>query len=58
VTTLGTGQITPRVVALDGKPAIHKLMPLSLTFGHRVVNGGETVRFLVAMIQRLEQSIP
>jgi pyruvate dehydrogenase E2 component (dihydrolipoamide acetyltransferase) len=30
-------------------------MPLSLTFDHRVVTGGEAVRFLGALIADLEQ---
>ena len=29
-------------------------MPLSLTFDHRVVTGGEAVRFLGALIRELE----
>ena len=34
------------VVAYGGKPAIRRIMPLSLTFDHLVVTGGEAARFL------------
>jgi 2-oxoisovalerate dehydrogenase E2 component (dihydrolipoyl transacylase) len=55
VAILSTGRITPRVVAADGRPAVHKVMPLSLTFDHRVVTGGEATRFLAAVIADLER---
>ena len=46
VAILSTGRITPMVVARQGKRAIRRIMPLSLTFDHRVVTGGEAARFL------------
>jgi 2-oxoisovalerate dehydrogenase E2 component (dihydrolipoyl transacylase) len=55
VAILSTGRIAPRVVAADGRPAVHKIMPLSLTFDHRVVTGGEAARFLAAVIADLER---
>jgi len=35
-------------------PAIHRLLPLSLTFDHRAISGGEAGRFLAAAISNLE----
>jgi pyruvate dehydrogenase E2 component (dihydrolipoamide acetyltransferase) len=55
VAILSTGRIEPQVVAVDGRPAVHRLMPLSLTIDHRVVTGGEAARFLAAVIDGLEQ---
>jgi 2-oxoisovalerate dehydrogenase E2 component (dihydrolipoyl transacylase) len=55
VAILSTGRITPRVVAAGGRPAVHKVIPLSLTFDHRVVTGGEAARFLAAVIADLER---
>jgi 2-oxoisovalerate dehydrogenase E2 component (dihydrolipoyl transacylase) len=55
VAILSTGRIAPRVVAVAGRPAVHKVMPLSLTFDHRVVTGGEAARFLAAAIADLER---
>jgi pyruvate dehydrogenase E2 component (dihydrolipoamide acetyltransferase) len=54
VAILGTGRARPDVVAFEGQVAVHSRMPLSLTFDHRVVTGGEAVRFLGALISDLE----
>lgn len=51
---LGIGRIQDRVVVDDGAMAIHKIMPLSLAFDHRVVDGVEAARFLNVIIDRLE----
>jgi pyruvate dehydrogenase E2 component (dihydrolipoamide acetyltransferase) len=55
VAILGTGRARADVVAVDGQVAVHSRMPLSLTFDHRVVTGGEAVRFLGALIADLER---
>jgi 2-oxoisovalerate dehydrogenase E2 component (dihydrolipoyl transacylase) len=55
VAILSTGRAMPRVVAVDGRPAVHRIMPLSLTFDHRVVTGGEAARFLASVIADLER---
>ena len=54
VAILGAGRITPQVVAQDGRPAVRRRVPLSLTFDHRAVSGGEAARFLAAVIADLE----
>jgi len=54
VAILGTGRARSDVVAIGGRVEIHQRMPLSLTFDHRVVTGGEAVRFLGAVIRDLE----
>ena len=36
--------------------ALHRMLPLSLTFDHRAVTGGEAARFLRAVIADLEKS--
>jgi pyruvate dehydrogenase E2 component (dihydrolipoamide acetyltransferase) len=56
VAILGTGRVRPDVVAVGDRIEIHLRMPLSLTFDHRVVTGGEAVRFLAAVIADLEQA--
>jgi pyruvate dehydrogenase E2 component (dihydrolipoamide acetyltransferase) len=55
VAILGTGRVRPDVVAVSDRIEIHVRMPLSLTFDHRVVTGGEAVRFLAAVLADLEQ---
>jgi 2-oxoisovalerate dehydrogenase E2 component (dihydrolipoyl transacylase) len=53
---VGAGRISQRVVARQGQPAVRRLLPLSLTFDHRVATGGEAARFLVALKSDLEQT--
>jgi 2-oxoisovalerate dehydrogenase E2 component (dihydrolipoyl transacylase) len=55
VAILGAGRIAPRAVVADGKLVAHRLLPLSLTFDHRCVTGGEAARFLRAAIEELER---
>lgn len=57
VAILGTGKMRRDVVATDdGKVEVHKRMPLSLSFDHRCITGGEACRFLAAVIGDLEKS--
>ena len=53
VAILGAGRVQDQVVAVKGAPAVHRVLPLSLTFDHRVVTGGEAARFLAAVIADL-----
>lgn len=54
VAILGAGRTRQRVVVVDGQPAVRRQMPLSLTFDHRAIMGGEAARFLGAVIADLE----
>jgi 2-oxoisovalerate dehydrogenase E2 component (dihydrolipoyl transacylase) len=54
VAILGAGRIVRDVVAVGDKIEIHQRIPLSLSFDHRCVTGGEAVRFLAAVIQDLQ----
>ncbi len=54
VTIVGTGGIRHDVVPVMGGIETHKRIPLSLTFDHRAVTGGEACRFLAAMIKDLQ----
>jgi pyruvate dehydrogenase E2 component (dihydrolipoamide acetyltransferase) len=54
VAILGTGRVRSDVIAAGGRLEVHRRMPLSLTFDHRVVTGGEAVRFLGALMSDLE----
>lgn len=56
VSILGCGRLYEAVCAVDGKPAVHKVMPLSLTFDHRAITGGEATRFLAILIDDLQQA--
>lgn len=54
VAILAAGRIRAEVVAVAGAPAVHRILPLSLTFDHRAVTGGEAARFLAAVRASLE----
>ena len=54
VAILGLGKILEKPVVRDGKIAIRKILPLSLSFDHRVVDGAEAVRFMNTVIALLE----
>ena len=55
VAILGAGKARSVLVARDGGPQVRRILPLSLTFDHRAVTGGEAARFLQAAIQDLER---
>ncbi len=54
VAILGAGRIRAAAVAVDGRPVVHRILPLSLSFDHRAVTGGEAARFLSVVINDLE----
>jgi pyruvate dehydrogenase E2 component (dihydrolipoamide acetyltransferase) len=54
VAILGIGRIEEKPVVRDGKVVIRRILPLSLSFDHRVVDGAEAARFLQTVITRLE----
>ena len=54
VTIVGAGGIRQEVVAYKGQAVVHPILPLSLTFDHRAVTGGEAARFLKALMDDLK----
>jgi pyruvate dehydrogenase E2 component (dihydrolipoamide acetyltransferase) len=54
VAILGVGKIKDTPVVRNGKLVVRKILSLSLSFDHRVVDGGEGARFLNTVIARLE----
>lgn len=56
VAILGCGRVREEARVYEGKVAIRRVMPLSLTFDHRAVTGGEASRYLGAIINYLEKS--
>jgi pyruvate dehydrogenase E2 component (dihydrolipoamide acetyltransferase) len=54
VAIVGAGRIVERVTLAGGSPKALRLLPLSLTFDHRALTGGEAARFLKAMVRALE----
>lgn len=53
VAILGCGRSREVALPRNGKIIVGKLLPLSLTFDHRAVTGGEATRYLAAIIKCL-----
>lgn len=56
VAIVGAGRARDAVVAQHGHAVVTRVLPLSLTFDHRVVMGGEATRFLRALIADLQST--
>ncbi len=54
VAIVGAGRISGQSDVVNGAPVVRRILPLSLTFDHRVVTGGEAARFLTALREDLE----
>jgi 2-oxoglutarate dehydrogenase E2 component (dihydrolipoamide succinyltransferase) len=51
---LGMHNIVERPVAIDGKVEIRPIMYVALSYDHRIIDGRESVGFLVAVKEALE----
>ena len=56
IAILGSGRIADRLTSGSDGPRLARILPLSLTYDHRCVTGGEAARFLRAVIASLESS--
>ena len=56
VSIIAAGKLRHEVVPVLGGMEAHRIIPLSLTFDHRAVTGGEAARFLAAMINDLNKT--
>ena len=54
---LGMHNIIQRPVAVDGRVEIRPMMYLALSYDHRIIDGKESVSFLVAVKEALEDPI-
>jgi 2-oxoisovalerate dehydrogenase E2 component (dihydrolipoyl transacylase) len=55
VAILGAGKVREDAVVAGGAVQAHRRMPLSLSFDHRCITGGEACRFLASVITDLEK---
>ncbi len=56
VAILAVGKIRETLkLNINSQPKVHQVMPLSLTFDHRAVTGGEATRFLGQLMWALEK---
>ncbi len=54
---LGMHNIIERPIAVDGKVEIHPMMYIALSYDHRIIDGKESVGFLVAVKEALENPV-
>jgi len=54
VAILGAGKCRDIIVQTNQEFSSHRIMPLSLSFDHRAVTGGEAGRFLMAVVNDLQ----
>ena len=54
---LGMHNIVERPVAIDGQVVIAPIMFVALSYDHRIIDGKESVGFLVAVKEALEDPI-
>jgi pyruvate dehydrogenase E2 component (dihydrolipoamide acetyltransferase) len=55
VAILGIGRAQPKPVVRDGQIVVRTMLPLSMSFDHRVVDGADVVRFLTLVMRLLEE---
>ncbi len=54
---LGMGRAEPRPVVREGQIAVRTILPLTLTFDHRIADGADAARFMAAVIRRLTEPL-
>ena len=54
---LGMHNIIERPIAVDGKVEIHPMMYLALSYDHRIIDGKESVGFLIKIKEALENPV-
>ena len=52
---LGIGKIVDKPVVRDGKVVIRKMMPLSFSYDHRIIDGAQAAAFVNSIISYLEK---
>jgi pyruvate dehydrogenase E2 component (dihydrolipoamide acetyltransferase) len=55
VAILGLGRGTLKAVVRDGKIEARLMLPMALSYDHRVIDGGAAVRFMLELVRGFEQ---
>jgi pyruvate dehydrogenase E2 component (dihydrolipoamide acetyltransferase) len=53
VAILGMSRTSQQQVIINGEPQIRLMLPLSLSYDHRVINGADAARFIVKLASLL-----
>jgi len=54
VAILGIGQGREKALVKDGKVAVRNVVPLGLSYDHRVIDGGSAARFIKDLVEAIE----
>jgi pyruvate dehydrogenase E2 component (dihydrolipoamide acetyltransferase) len=57
VAILGIGRAQPKPVVRDGQIVVRTMLPLSISFDHRVIDGADVVRFLTLVMRLLADPV-
>jgi pyruvate dehydrogenase E2 component (dihydrolipoamide acetyltransferase) len=57
VAVLGVGRAALEPKYIDGRFVPRKIMPLSLSYDHRIIDGADAARFLRWVAESLEQPL-
>ena len=57
VAILGIGRAQPKPVVRDGQIVVRTMLPLSIAFDHRVIDGADVVRFLTLVMRLLADPV-
>ncbi|WP_144921225.1 2-oxo acid dehydrogenase subunit E2 [Halorubrum salsamenti] len=58
IAILGVNAVSERVTMADGAPESRRVLPLDLSFDHRVVDGADAARFLQSLVGHIEDPWP
>jgi len=57
VAILGMGRVQEKPVVRDGEIVVRHMLPLTLTFDHRIIDGAEAARFMNDLVRRLSDPL-
>ncbi len=57
VAILGIGKMQEKPVVIDGKITIRTMLPVSVSFDHRVIDGGEVAKFISEFATNLQEDM-
>jgi pyruvate dehydrogenase E2 component (dihydrolipoamide acetyltransferase) len=57
VAIMGIGKISKKPIVIDNEITIGDILPLSLTFDHRIIDGGDGGRFMIAFKKYLKDPL-
>ena len=52
---LGIGKTSPKAVVVEGKIEARSMMPITISYDHRIIDGGSAARFTVDLVKALAE---